>query len=142
MFPMRCSSHKITRIRLTGGDEASDLLTRSSVCGNCVRWLYCIPVLALSTEEAGRVLPAKDTPLDERILSWLTFALIAAVLVVGIIAILRFWEARLNLSDEDIALERRMSALNEDQAHRRRDDEIIRLLSGDEQRTIDEDNRR
>lgn len=80
--------------------------------------------------------------MDDRILSWLTFALIATLLVIGIIAILRFWEARLNLSDEDIALERRMTALNEDQAHRRRDDEIVRLLSGDEPRTVDEDTRR
>jgi hypothetical protein len=77
--------------------------------------------------------------MDERILSWLTFALIAALLVTGIIAIVRFWDARLNLSDEEIALERRMTALNEDQAHRRRDDEIVRLLSGDEHRTVNED---
>ena len=77
--------------------------------------------------------------MDDRILSWLTFALIAALMVIGIIAIVRFWDARLNLSDEDIALERRMSALNKDQANRRRDDEIVRLLSGDEQRTVDED---
>ncbi len=80
--------------------------------------------------------------MDDQILSWLTFLLIAALLVIGVIVILRFWEARLNLSDEDIALERRMSALNEDQAHRRRDDEIVRLLSGDEQRTVGEDDSR
>ena len=80
--------------------------------------------------------------MNDQILSWLTFLLIAALLVIGVIAILRFWEARLNLSDEDIALERRMSALNEDQAHRRRDDEIVRLLSGDEQRTVGEDDSR
>jgi hypothetical protein len=80
--------------------------------------------------------------MDDQILSWLTFLLIAALLVIGVIAILRFWEARLNLSDEDIALERRMSALNQDQAHRRRDDEIVRLLSGDEQRTVGEDDSR
>jgi hypothetical protein len=80
--------------------------------------------------------------MDDQILSWLTFLLIAALLVIGVIAILRFWEARLNLSDEDIALERRMSALNEDQAHRRRDDEIVRLLRGDEQRTVGEDDSR
>ncbi len=80
--------------------------------------------------------------MDDQILSWLTFLLIATLLVIGVIAILRFWEARLNLSDEDIALERRMSALNEDQAHRRRDDEIVRLLRGDEQRTVGEDDSR
>lgn len=80
--------------------------------------------------------------MDDRILSWITFALIAALMVIGIIAIVRFWDARLNMSDEEIALERRVSALNEDQANRRRDDEIVRLLSGDEPRTIDEDTRR
>ena len=38
-----------------------------------------------------------------------------------------------------IALERRISSLNEDQANRRRDDEIVRLLRGDEQRTVGDD---
>jgi hypothetical protein len=47
------------------------------------------------------------------------------------------------MSEEDIALERRMSSLNEHQANRRRDDEIVRLLRGDEQRIIgDEDETR
>ncbi len=80
--------------------------------------------------------------MDGQLISWLTFAVIAALIVVAIIAILRFWDAQLNLSDEDIALERRVSSLNEDQANRRRDDEIVRLLSGDEQRIVgDEDGR-
>ena len=77
--------------------------------------------------------------MDNQFFSWLTFALIAALLVVGIIGILRFWQAQLNLTDEDIALERRVSALNETQANRRRDDEIVRLLRGDEQRIVGED---
>ena len=80
--------------------------------------------------------------MDDQVLSWLTFLLIAALLVIGVIAIVRFWDARLNLSDEDVALERRMAALNEDQANRRRDDEIVRLLSGDEQRTVGDDDPR
>lgn len=74
--------------------------------------------------------------MDTQLLSWLTFAVIAALLVVAVIAILRFWDGQLNMSEEDIALERRMAALNENQANRRRDDEIVRLLSGDEQRII------
>jgi hypothetical protein len=77
--------------------------------------------------------------MDDQVISWLTFAVIAALIVIGIVAIIRFWNAQLNLSDEDIALERRVSALNEDQANRRRDDEIVRLLSGDEQRIIGPD---
>lgn len=77
--------------------------------------------------------------MDDQVVSWLTFVVIAALIVVGIVAIIRFWNAQLNLSDEDIALERRISALNENQANRRRDDEIVRLLSGDEQRIIGHD---
>ena len=73
-------------------------------------------------------------------LRWLTFTLVAALIVDVIIGILRFWNAQLNLSEDDIALERRISSLNEDQANRRRDDEIVRLISGDEQRIVgDED---
>ena len=74
--------------------------------------------------------------MDGQLISWLTFVVIAVLIVVGIVGILRFWDAQLNLSDEDVALERRISSLNEDQAHRRRDDEIVRLLSGDEQRIV------
>ena len=77
--------------------------------------------------------------MDDQLISWLTFALIAALIVIAIIGIQRFWDAQLNLSEEDIALERRISSLNEDQANRRRDDEIVRLLSGDEQRIVGED---
>lgn len=75
-------------------------------------------------------------------LAWLTFIVIAALLVVAIIGILRFWDAQLNMSEEDIALERRVSSLNEDQANRRRDDEIVRLLSGDEQRVVGDEDKR
>ena len=77
--------------------------------------------------------------MDDQLISWLTFALIATLIVVAIIGIQRFWDAKLNLSDEDVALERRVSLLNEDQANRRRDDEIVRLLRGDEQRTVGDD---
>ena len=77
--------------------------------------------------------------MDDQIISWLIFALIAALGVVAIVGILRFWDATLNMSDEEIALERRISALNEDQANRRRDDEIVRLLRGEEQRIIGDD---
>ncbi len=80
--------------------------------------------------------------MDGQLISWLTFAVIAVLIVVGIVAILRFWDAQLNLSDDEIALERRISSLNENQANRRRDDEIVRLLSGDEQRIVgDEEDR-
>ncbi|MBA3945753.1 MAG: hypothetical protein H0X37_14440 [Herpetosiphonaceae bacterium] len=74
--------------------------------------------------------------------SWLTFVLIAALIVVIIVGILRFWKSELNMSDEEIALEKRISVLNEGQANRRRDDEIVRLLRGDEQRVVGDDERR
>ncbi len=75
-------------------------------------------------------------------LSWLIFLVVGALIVVSIIAILRFWDAQLNMSQEDIDLERRISLLNEDQANRRRDDEIVRLLRGDEQRIVGDDPQR
>ena len=75
-------------------------------------------------------------------LSWLIFLVVGALIVVSIIAILRFWDAQLNMSQEDIDLERRISSLNEDQANRRRDDEIVRLLRGDEQRIVGDDPQR
>lgn len=80
--------------------------------------------------------------MDDQFLNWLIFLVTAALLVVIVIGIVNFWDAQLNLSEDDIEFERRMSALNEQQANRRRDDEIIRLLSGDEQRTVgDRDDR-
>ena len=80
--------------------------------------------------------------MTEQALNWVTFALIAALIVVAVIGILRFWDAQLNMSKEDIALERRISSLNEDQANRRRDDEIVRLLRGDEHQIVQDDDER
>ncbi len=80
--------------------------------------------------------------MTDQMLSWVTFALIAALIVVAVIGIRRFWDAQLNMSEEDIALERRISSLNEDQANRRRDDEIVRLLRGDEQQIVQDDDER
>jgi|GEM_PF-6839344 len=64
------------------------------------------------------------------------FFVVAAVVVLVLLAVRRLWIEKLNMSEEDEALERRMASLNEVQANRRRDDEIVRLLRGDEQRTI------
>lgn len=66
----------------------------------------------------------------------IVFSLVAGCVGVFIYLQYRRWETRLNRSEEDEALERRMASLNEHQANRRRDDEIVRLLRGDEQRTI------
>jgi hypothetical protein len=74
--------------------------------------------------------------MNDQIVTWLVFALVAALLVGGLLMIRRYWEERVHLTDEERELERRMSSLNLDQAHRRRDDEIVRLLRGDEQRTV------
>lgn len=79
--------------------------------------------------------------MDDQVFAWITFALVAAIVVIGVVAIQRFWNAQLNMSDEDVAFERRISALNEDQANRRRDDEIVRLLRGEEQPTVHDDDR-
>jgi hypothetical protein len=63
----------------------------------------------------------------------IVFVIVAGVLVVAFLAIRRYWEAQLNISEEEEDLERRMASLNERQANRWRDDEIVRLLRGDEQ---------
>lgn len=66
----------------------------------------------------------------------LVFIIVAGLVVLLFLAIRRYWTAKLNMSEQDEALERRMASLNENQANRRRDDEIVRLLRGDEQRTL------
>ncbi len=66
----------------------------------------------------------------------LVFFVVGTLVVLLFLAIRRYWTAQLNMSEEDEALERRMASLNEHQANRRRDDEIVRLLRGDEQRTL------
>lgn len=66
----------------------------------------------------------------------LVFFVVAALVVLIFLAIRRYWTVKLNMSEEDEALERRMASLNENQANRRRDDEIVRLLRGDEQQTL------
>lgn len=68
----------------------------------------------------------------------LVFVGVAVCVVLIFIAVRRYWTTKLNMSEEDEALERRMASLNEHQANRRRDDEIVRLLRGDESRTIGE----
>ncbi len=75
-------------------------------------------------------------------LTWLIFLVVAALIVVAVVGILQFWNRELNLSDDDIALEKRMTRLNDGQANRRRDEDIVRLLSGDDNRIIGEDERR
>lgn len=67
---------------------------------------------------------------------WLLFAVVAAISIFAVVAVQRYWQDKVNLSEEDEALERRVSSLNEYQANRRRDDEIVRLLRGDEQPTV------
>ena len=66
----------------------------------------------------------------------IVFVVVAVLVVLIFLAIRRYWDTKLNMSEEDEALERRMASLNEHQANRRRDDEIVRLLRGDEQPTV------
>ncbi|GAC1386512.1 MAG: hypothetical protein NVS4B8_02280 [Herpetosiphon sp.] len=72
-------------------------------------------------------------------LNWFIFILIAALIVIIVFLILRYWKHELNMSEEEVAYEKRISRLNQGQANRRRDDEIVRLLRGDERRVIGED---
>lgn len=72
----------------------------------------------------------------------IAFVVVAAVLVVVFLAIRRYWESQVNMSQEEEDLERRMASLNERQANRRRDDEIVRLLRGDEQEMAGERRKR
>lgn len=72
----------------------------------------------------------------------IVFVVVAALLVLVFIAIRRYWEAQLNMSQEEEDLERRMASLNEVQANRRRDDEIVRLLRGDEQELAEDRRKR
>lgn len=76
------------------------------------------------------------------VLSWLTFALVAGIIVIIVVGVSRYWKNELNMSEEDIALERRISDLNKGQANRRPDDEIVRLLRGDEQRVVGDEEER
>ncbi len=64
------------------------------------------------------------------------FVVVAGLLVFVFLAIRRYWESQLNITEEEEELERRMASLNERQANRRRDDEIVRLLRGDEQPVV------
>ena len=66
----------------------------------------------------------------------LLFAIVAVLVLLILVAVWRYWSEKLNMSQEDENLERKMAALNENQANRRRDDEIVRLLRGDEQPTL------
>ncbi len=77
--------------------------------------------------------------MNDQVFVWIIFVLVAAIVIIGIVMIQRFWSAQLNMSDEDVAFERRISALNQDQANRRRDDEIVRLVSGQEQPIVNDD---
>jgi beta-lactamase regulating signal transducer with metallopeptidase domain len=72
----------------------------------------------------------------------IVFVVVAALLVMVFLTIRRYWEAQLNKSPEEEDLERRMASLNEHQANRRRDDEIVRLLRGDEQELAEERRKR
>ena len=67
------------------------------------------------------------------------FVIVASIVVVLLLLVRRYWASRLNMSQEDEALERRVTALNDEQAFRRRDDEIVRVLRGDEQPTVGKD---
>jgi len=51
-------------------------------------------------------------------------------------ALLRYWEDQVHLTEDDIDLERRVADLNDRLANQRSDDEIVRILSGQDSPTI------
>ncbi|HEY1013999.1 MAG TPA: hypothetical protein VGE07_14905 [Herpetosiphonaceae bacterium] len=59
-------------------------------------------------------------------------------LVFGSRALLRYWEGETNMSDDDYAFDRRVASYNDLLANRRRDDEIVRILGGQELPTVSE----
>lgn len=63
----------------------------------------------------------------------IVFVIVAAIVVIVFLVVRRYWTDQLNMSEEEEAYDRRIASLNEGQANRRRDDEIVRLLRGDEQ---------
>lgn len=60
------------------------------------------------------------------------------MLVFGSRALLRYWEGETNMSDDDYAFDRRVASYNDLLANRRRDDEIVRILGGQELPTVAE----
>jgi ABC-type anion transport system duplicated permease subunit len=70
----------------------------------------------------------------------IVYAVVAMAAILILIAIWRYWAVRVNKTADEEALERRMARLNQKQAYRRRDDEIVRLLRGDEQRILGQRN--
>lgn len=73
--------------------------------------------------------------MDQTLLN-IVFFVVAVLVVLILVGVQRYWTSKVNLSEEDEDLERRLSSLNEHQANKRRDDEIVRLLRGDEQPII------
>lgn len=69
--------------------------------------------------------------------TWLILSVIVLVIIVfGTRAMWSYWQQETNLSDEDNAFDRRVAAHNDQLAHQRRDDDIVRILRGREMPTI------
>jgi hypothetical protein len=74
------------------------------------------------------------------VLIFLIIGAVALFLLLGLArALLRYWEDQVQLTEENIDLERRVAHLNDDLANRRPDDEIVRILSGKESPTLGRD---
>ena len=68
---------------------------------------------------------------------YVILGIIVLMILVGISrALLSFWEDQAHLSEDDIDLERRVASLNDRMANQRRDDDIVRILSGQDAPTL------
>ena len=62
--------------------------------------------------------------------------LLAAVLVYGSQALRRYWDEETNMSDEDHAFDRRVASYNTTIANKQRDEDIVRVLRGQDMPTV------
>ncbi|HYF61280.1 MAG TPA: hypothetical protein VD886_00610 [Herpetosiphonaceae bacterium] len=61
---------------------------------------------------------------------------LAGVLVFGSQALRRYWDEETNMTDEDHAFDRRVASYNTSIANKQRDEDIVRVLRGQEMPTV------
>lgn len=75
-------------------------------------------------------------------LAYIVLGIVILVVLAGVAqALLRYWEEQVNLTEEAQDLEQRVKQLNDQLANRRSDDEIVRILSGQETPTLGSERR-
>lgn len=75
-------------------------------------------------------------------LAYIVLGIVIFIVLAGVAqALLRYWEEQVNLTEEAQDLEQRVKQLNDQLANRRSDDEIVRILSGQETPTLGRERR-